>query len=133
MAAPQADGGGEPDQAAVDQAISMMREARRPVVIAGSGVWWSHGEGALTRFIEHTGFPLYTAALAKGAVPDDHPLCFGYPDPALNKAARKAFAETDLIVVIGKRIDYRLSLGSAKLLLRMRSAFRSTSMGPNWA
>jgi acetolactate synthase-1/2/3 large subunit len=85
------------------------------MVIAGSGVWWSHGEAELTRFIEHTGFPLYTATLAKGAVPDHHPLCFGYPDPALNQAARKASAETDLIVIVGKRVDYRLALGGAKL------------------
>jgi acetolactate synthase-1/2/3 large subunit len=107
---------GEPDEATVQNALAMLRAARRPVVIAGSGVWWSHGEAELLRFIEHTRFPLYTATLAKGAVPDTHPLCFGYPDPALNQAARRALAETDLILVVGKRIDYRLALGSAKLL-----------------
>ena len=58
---------------------------------------------------------------AKGAVPDDHPLCFGYPDPTLNRAAKQAFAEADLFVIIGKRIDYRLALGGPKLLRRMRA------------
>jgi acetolactate synthase I/II/III large subunit len=115
MAHPTADNGSLPDDETLDNAIGMMRAAECPMVIAGSGVWWSHGEAELTRFIEHTRFPLYTAALAKGAVPDDHPLCFGYPDPALNQAARQASAETDLIVIVGKRIDYRLALGGAKL------------------
>jgi acetolactate synthase-1/2/3 large subunit len=113
---PNDDPGGEPDDATADAALEILRAARRPVVIAGSGLWWSHGEAELRRFIEHTGLPLYTATLAKGAVPDDHPLCFGYPDPALNQAARKAFAETDLFLIVGKRIDYRLALGSAKLI-----------------
>ncbi|MDP9169829.1 MAG: thiamine pyrophosphate-binding protein, partial [Acidobacteriota bacterium] len=116
MPQPLHDPGAEPDDDSVTQALAMMRAARQPVVIAGSGIWWSHGEAELARFIEHTGFPLYTAALAKGCVPDDHPLCFGYPDPALNQAARKAFAEADLIVIAGKRVDYRLTLGGAKLL-----------------
>jgi acetolactate synthase-1/2/3 large subunit len=105
-----------PDDKSVARAIELMRSAQRPVVIAGSGIWWSRAEHDLVRFIEHTGFPLYTATLAKGAVPDDHPLCFGYPDPTLNRAAKRAFAEADLFVIVGKRIDFRLALGGPKLL-----------------
>src|ERR1035438_2482353 len=40
--------------------VEMLRAARRPVVIAGSGVWWSGAEDALRRFLERTSFPLYT-------------------------------------------------------------------------
>jgi acetolactate synthase-1/2/3 large subunit len=116
MAQVSDDAGAEPDDLATEAALALMRDAKRPVAIAGSGVWWSRAETELTRFIEHTRFPLYTATLAKGVVPDDHPLCFGYPDPALNQAARRAFAEADLFIVVGKRIDYRLALGSAKLM-----------------
>ncbi|MCI0366472.1 MAG: hypothetical protein L0219_21635, partial [Phycisphaerales bacterium] len=57
----------------VTRAIAMLREAHRPVVIAGSGVWWSGAEDALRRFIEHISIPLYTITMARGAVPDDHP------------------------------------------------------------
>ena len=115
-ASPACEPGAAPDDEAVARAIEMMHSAQRPVVIAGSGIWWSRAEQHLVRFIEHTGFPLYTATLAKGAVPDDHSLCFGYPDPTLNRASKKAFAEADLFVIIGKRIDYRLALGGPKLL-----------------
>src|SRR4051812_17348755 len=99
----------------VDRAIELLRAAERPIVIAGSGVWWSHAEAALRRFVEHTNLPLFTITMARGAVPDDHPLVMGYAAPALSYAARPAFPEADLVLVIGKRIDYRLALGGARL------------------
>jgi acetolactate synthase-1/2/3 large subunit len=105
----------QPRTTDVEQAIAMLRAARRPVVIAGSGVWWSHAEHALGRFIEHTSSPLYTITMARGVVPDDHPLSMGYADPALNHAVHPIFREADLFLVIGKRIDYRLAMGGPRL------------------
>jgi acetolactate synthase I/II/III large subunit len=99
----------------VHDTISLLRAAERPVVIAGSGIWWSHAEDALRRFIEHTNVPLYTITMARGTVSDDHPLVMGYADPALNYAVHSAFREADLFLVIGKRIDYRLAMGGARL------------------
>jgi acetolactate synthase-1/2/3 large subunit len=92
-----------------------MRSARRPVIIAGSGVWWSHAEPALREFVERTNIPLYTITMARGTVADDHALVMGYADPALNYAVHSAFREADVFLVVGKRIDYRLALGSARL------------------
>lgn len=105
----------QPDPADIDRAIDMLRGARRPVAIAGSGVWWSRAEDALRRFIEHTSIPLYTITMARGAVPDDHPLAMGYADPALNRAAHSVFRAADLVLAIGKRIDYRLAMGGPRL------------------
>jgi acetolactate synthase-1/2/3 large subunit len=99
----------------VSHAVSLLRSAQRPVIIAGSGVWWSHAEAALRDFIERTNLPLYTITMARGAVPDDHPLVMGYADPALNHAVQTVFREADLFLVIGKRIDYRLALGGPRL------------------
>ena len=99
----------------VSAAIDLLRTAERPVVIAGSGVWWSHAEDSLRQFIERTRLPLYTITMARGAVSDDHPLAMGYADPALNYAVHSAFREADLFLVIGKRIDYRLAMGGTRL------------------
>ena len=96
-------------------ALQMLRQAERPVVIAGSGVWWARAEGHLRRFIERTNLPLYTITMARGAVSDDHPLVMGYADPALNHAVAPAFRDADLFLVIGKRIDYRLAMGGPRL------------------
>jgi acetolactate synthase-1/2/3 large subunit len=114
--APRADGTASvapsPD---VKRATELLRMARRPVVIAGSGIWWSGAEQALREFVERTQIPLYTITMARGTVPDDHPLCMGYADPALNSAVHTVFREADLFLVAGKRIDYRLALGGTRL------------------
>lgn len=105
----------DPAPESVASAIAMLRSAERPVVIAGSGVWWSGAESELREFIEKTSLPLYTITMARGVVSDHHPLVMGYADPALNHAVQKVFQEADLFLVIGKRLDFRLALGGAKL------------------
>lgn len=105
----------EPGSSEIERALALLKAAQRPVVIAGSGVWWSGAETELREFIEHSSLPLYTITMARGAVSDEHPLCMGYADPALNQAVHKVFREADLFLVIGKRIDYRLALGGARL------------------
>ncbi len=104
-----------PDPTDIRAFVDALRAAERPIVIAGSGVWWARAEEALRRFIELTSLPLYTITMARGAVSDDHPLVMGYADPALNYAVHSAFREADLFLVIGKRIDYRLSMGGQRL------------------
>jgi acetolactate synthase-1/2/3 large subunit len=99
----------------IHRAIALLRAAHRPILIAGSGIWWSHAEDALRRFIELTKIPLYTITMGRGTVSDDHPLVFGYADPALNYAVHTAFREADLFLIVGKRIDYRLAMGGPRL------------------
>ena len=104
-----------PDSADVNRVIDLLDQAERPVVIAGSGTWFADAGAQLEAFIEKTSLPLFTLCLARGLVPDSHPLCFGYADPTLNRAAPEAFAEADLVLVLGKKLDYRLRLGGAQL------------------
>jgi acetolactate synthase-1/2/3 large subunit len=103
----------DPDN--IHRAIAMLRAAQRPILIAGSGIWWARAEEALRHFIELTQIPLFTITMGRGAVSDDHPLVFGYADPALNYAVHTAFREADLFLIVGKRIDYRLAMGGARL------------------
>jgi acetolactate synthase-1/2/3 large subunit len=99
----------------VERGLSLLRAAERPVVIAGSGVWWADAGEELRQFVERTSLPVYTITMARGLLPDDHPLCMGYADPALNRAAWKAFQEADVVLVLGKRVDYRLAFGGPRL------------------
>jgi acetolactate synthase I/II/III large subunit len=105
-----------PDPRQLRMVAQMLRAAERPIVIAGSGVWWAEAGELLRHFIEASHLPLYTITMARGSVSDDHPLCFGYADAALNKAARRVFAEADLFLVLGKRIDYRLGFGGPRVI-----------------
>jgi len=99
----------------IQRAIGLLRAAQRPILIAGSGIWWACADEALRRFIDLTQIPLYTITMGRGTVSDDHPLVMGYADPALNYAVHTAFREADLFLIVGKRIDYRLAMGGARL------------------
>jgi acetolactate synthase-1/2/3 large subunit len=107
--------GPAPSRQEVEQALRMLRDAQRPVVIAGSGIWWAGAEKELREFVEKTSLPVYTITMARGVISDAHPLCMGYADPALNKAVHKTFREADLFLVLGKRIDFRLAFGGPRL------------------
>ncbi len=104
-----------PDATELSRVVGLIRQAERPVVIAGSGAWWSDAGSELEAFIEKASLPLFTICLARGIVPDSHPLCFGYADPNLNRAAEEMFQQADLVLVLGKRLDYRLRLAGPRL------------------
>ncbi len=104
-----------PTTDSADRVIQLLRAAERPVVIAGSGVWWGDAGAELDAFLRKTKLPYYSITMARGVLRDDHPASMGYADPALNKAVHKAFQAADVALVLGKRLDYRLALGSARL------------------
>ena len=104
-----------PNSAEAHRVIDLLDQAQRPVAIAGSGAWFAGAGALLETFIEKASLPLFTICLARGLVPDSHPLCFGYADPTLNGTASDAFAEADLVLALGKKIDYRLRLGGPRL------------------
>jgi acetolactate synthase-1/2/3 large subunit len=105
-----------PEPSDVERAISVLESAERPVVIAGSGAWWADAGAELKTFIETTSLPLFTIGLARGLVSDEHPLCFGYADPTLNQAAEQTLQKADAILVVGKKLDYRLRLANPQLI-----------------
>lgn len=90
------------DPGLVDDAIRLLNQAERPIVITGSGILWSDASAELRQFVELAGVPFYTTPQGRGVVPDDHALSF--------LAARStAFREADLLLVIGTRINYVIS------------------------
>ena len=105
----------QPDSNQLGNAISVLQAAERPVVIAGAGVWWANAESELRDFVERTSLPLYTISMARGTVSDDHPLSMGYADPAVNRAAHRAFLEADVVLVLGKRLDHRLGMAGTRI------------------
>src|SRR3989442_1122880 len=90
------------DPALIDDAIRLLNQAERPLVITGSGILWSGAEAELEQLVELAGLPFYTTPQGRGVVPDDHPLSFP-------TARATAFREADLLLVIGTRINYVIS------------------------
>ncbi len=92
------------DPGAVREAITLLARAERPVILGGSGVWWSDGATAFQAFVEATGIPFYTTPIARGLVPEDHALAF------LN-ARTKAFTEADVVLAVGTRFNWMIQFG----------------------
>lgn len=92
------------DPGAVREAVALLSRAERPVIIGGSGVWWSDGAAAFQALVEATGIPFYTTPISRGMVPEDHGLAF------LN-ARSKAFAEADVVLAVGTRFNWVIQFG----------------------
>src|SRR3989442_268464 len=92
------------DPNAVREAIALLARAERPVIVAGSGVWWSDGARELQSFVEATGIPFYTTPISRGLIPEDHALAF------LN-ARSKAFTEADVVLALGTRFNWVIQFG----------------------
>jgi acetolactate synthase I/II/III large subunit len=89
---------------ALDRAASMLAGAQRPVIMAGTNVWWGHAEAALLRLAEERRIPVLMNGMARGVVPADHPLAF-------SRARATALGEADVALVVGVPMDFRLGFG----------------------
>jgi len=91
---------------AVQQILSLLEQSERPLILSGSGIFWSGASDALTAVVEKFGIPFYTTPQGRGAVPDDHDLTYA--------AARStAMREADLVIVVGTRLNYMFGYGKA--------------------
>ena len=98
------------DPSFIEEAAALLRGARRPVIIAGNPARYSVAPEQLELLAESTGIPVFTVEQARGLLDDEHPLCFGYADGALNPTARR-FREADVVLLLGKRLDHRYRYG----------------------
>ncbi|MDX1992229.1 MAG: thiamine pyrophosphate-binding protein [bacterium] len=95
------------DPADIQAALDLLSKAQRPLVIVGSGVHWSGAGKELCDFIEATGIPVLARNMARGFVPDDHPLALGMmPSGA---------AGADVYLVIGTRLEWTIGYGRPPL------------------
>ncbi len=93
------------DRGKAHELLTWLAEAEKPMLIAGSGAWYSDAGEELTRFIEATGVPIFTAANGRGVVPDTHPLCFEGSLAIRPGSGMHAGMNTDLVVVLGNRLN----------------------------
>jgi len=94
----------------IGTALAALRAAERPVIVAGSGVFWSGGGDELMRFSERSRIPVITASAARGVMADSHPLCLG----SLVHGGL-AIPSADCVMVVGSAFNANVMYGSAPL------------------
>jgi acetolactate synthase-1/2/3 large subunit len=94
------------DGDALDRAAELLRGAERPVVMAGTGLYWARAESALVALCEELQIPVFLNGLARGCVPADHPHFF-------SRARGTGLKGADVALVVGVPMDFRLGFGSS--------------------
>jgi acetolactate synthase-1/2/3 large subunit len=114
------------DPKLVAEAGKLIAAAEKPVLFVGSQVWWDDASEILREAVMRVGVPTVMNGMGRGTLPATNP-------HAINLARKKAFRDTDCIVVVGTPLDFRVGYGaginaSAKVIQIDRDA---TQLGKN--
>uniref|UniRef100_A0A3P9MZ11 2-hydroxyacyl-CoA lyase n=1 Tax=Poecilia reticulata TaxID=8081 RepID=A0A3P9MZ11_POERE len=90
--------------AAVEEALSVLKAAKTPLVIIGKGAAYGRAEAVLTEFVEESGLPFLPTPMGKGILPDDHPSCVA-------AARSRALLQADVVLLLGARLNWMLHFG----------------------
>jgi len=103
------------DFADLPEALKILKSAERPMLLVGGGIIWSNASGEVVRLAEMLMAPVATTIMAKGVIPEDHPLSLGIIGMHGREVARKAFLEADVILAVGTRFSDRSSGAQSEL------------------
>ncbi|HYR00712.1 MAG TPA: oxalyl-CoA decarboxylase, partial [Casimicrobiaceae bacterium] len=92
---------------AVQRALSLLRSAKRPLIILGKGAAYAQADADIRALVERTGIPYLPMAMAKGLLPDTH-------EQSAAPARSYVLPEADVVVMIGARLNWLLSHGKGK-------------------
>ncbi|HET7477790.1 MAG TPA: acetolactate synthase large subunit [Dermatophilaceae bacterium] len=93
----------------IREAARLIAAAKRPILYVGGGVIRARASDQLRRFVELTQIPVVTTLMARGCVPDSHPLNLGMPGMHGTVAAVTGLQKSDLLITLGARFDDRVT------------------------
>jgi acetolactate synthase-1/2/3 large subunit len=93
----------------IKEAARYILAAHQPILYVGGGILKARAAEALRELAELTDIRVVTTLMARGAFPDDHPLCLGMPGMHGNYTAVTAMQKSDLLIALGSRFDDRIT------------------------
>ncbi len=96
-----------PSESIVDSIIKLIEESERPLIIAGSGIIYSHAQDELKEFLDKTKIPLTTTFPARGIIPEDDPQNLGIIGIRSKEKSRYASENADLVIALATRLTDR--------------------------
>lgn len=97
----------EEDQFKIQTIIDLIGQSDRPIVLVGGGVRSAGASNELFEFIQQTRIPVVTSLMGLDAFPHENPLFFGMIGAYGNRYSNMAVANSDLLIVLGSRLDNR--------------------------
>lgn len=99
----------KPNYLQLQKLVSVMANAKKPLILAGAGVLFAKASDYLKEFVEKTGFPITNTLLGLGTIPGDHPQFLGMAGMHGTYTSNMAITDCDLLINIGARFDDRLT------------------------
>ncbi|MCC8120264.1 MAG: oxalyl-CoA decarboxylase [Bacteroidales bacterium] len=96
-----------PNEASIDRALQLLASAKKPAILLGKGAAYRQIDEKIKKLVETTGIPYYPMSMAKGLLPDNHPLS------ALS-CRSEIMEQSDVVMLIGARLNWLLSRGHGK-------------------
>ncbi len=85
--------------------VDLLKTAEKPIVVGGSGLWYSDAEKEIIELAEKIGIPVYTGGAGRGVIPDTHPYCFESSLAIRPGSAMITLMTTDLVLFLGGRLS----------------------------
>ncbi|MDH5529992.1 MAG: oxalyl-CoA decarboxylase [Paracoccaceae bacterium] len=92
---------------AVKRALDVLKSAKKPLIILGKGAAYAQADDKIRALVEKTGIPFLPMSMAKGLLPDIHPL-------SASASRSLVLKESDVVLMIGARLNWLLSHGKGK-------------------
>ena len=97
-----------PARESIDAALTLLRQAKRPLMVVGKGAAIAHAEQEIREFVRKTDIPFQPMSMAKGVLPDT--------DLHNTSSCRsKALGDADVVLLVGARLNWMLSFGQGRL------------------
>ncbi len=93
----------------LEEAVELIKNAKRPILFSGHGVIKSQGTDALVEFVEKTNIPVACTLLGLGGFPASHPRSLGMMGMHGETWVNKAIQDADLVIAVGMRFDDRVT------------------------
>lgn len=105
-----------PDPRGMDRLLVILRNAKRPVIVAGNGVWWGHAERELSALAAQREIPVLIVPYHQSLFAEHCEAYCGLADVHQYPPAEYALQNSDLVLVIGCRLDNMLNFGNPPLI-----------------
>ena len=102
-----------PDPSSLSKVIKMVKNAERPVIIGGHGIWWSGAENFLEQAGNKLKIPIFNVPYHQKLLGEENEAYMGLADFHQYHPSKQAINESDLILMIGARLDNQMNFGNA--------------------
>lgn len=104
-----------PDPVALQPLLELIREAKKPILIGGHGVWWSGNEGKLESAGRKLAIPVFNIPYHQKLLGEDSEAYMGLADIHQYPPSKRALEECDVAVLVGARLDNQMNFGNPPL------------------